>query len=175
MASNYVLSRPGEVQLIPWNTTSASGAKDTSGGTILGSVRSIELTYEAEARTATSTANNDAVVATLYSTGNATLTIEIEEITDDNLNIIFDGSLNASGTQVNVSSSGGAPQYYSVYAEGFYLNGTAAQLAVRKASARPGTTLALNNEQQIATLTMDVMYDPDASAVPYMFSIGPVT
>lgn len=160
--SNYVLRRPSAVYI------GAYGATSTSSATDIGSIRKVTFSNSVESQKATSSKYNDAVVEVAYSGAAGELTIEFEEITA--ANVAYALLATSSGTTIYSDADDSTPTYYKVWVQHFPIGGVDKQLVCYRCCIRPGTEMTLANEQQVPTLTLDVMVDPDGATAQKFFA-----
>jgi len=141
----------------------AYGASEASS-TDAGSCRTLELNVTVEENVGTSAAFGDAIVEALFSGTRASVKVELEDITLDNLAKTIGGTV--SGSDILLDGIGGTPTYFTLYARGFKADGTAKYLHGVKCYIKPNSGIKLGKDQQVLSLEIVLMCDP-ASALGY--------
>ena len=164
--ANYVIQRPEYVAYM----TTASGYVYASGmsasaitdSKTLGSCREITFEMTSEVLKATSTNYNDAVVGTLLSGYEGTLTLLLEEVTSSAMMLGYD--MSANGTSYEITASATVPTNYCIIAEPFKIDGTSCTGIFTKCNIAAPPVRKLSRDQELLELKFTVLVDVDASA-----------
>ena len=168
--SNYSLTRPTQVGYCTTTSgyTSATSASAIAGVSDLGSCREISFEITSETLTATSSKNNDAVVATSVAGYQGTLTMVLEEMTSSAMALAW--GLSGSATNLFFDASATTPTNYTIVSSKWYIDGSASTLLLYKCNLIPGSVRKLSREQELLEVKFNVLVDPDASAGKRFFA-----
>jgi hypothetical protein len=168
--SNYVIKRP---EYVGYFTTASSyiyasgmSASAITDSNDLGSCREVTFELSSEVLKATSTNYNDAVVETLLSGYEGTLTILLEEITSSAMMLGY--GLSGSAALWNITGSSSTPTNYAIVVEPFMIDGSANTAIFTKCNMTQPPTRKLSRDQELLELKFSVMVDVSASAVAFI-------
>lgn len=156
--SNYYIQRPDFVKL------GVQGALEAAC-TDLGSITSVEIPFEAEARMRRSSKYRGAPVEATIDAASATITVVCEEMTTELFQFLSGATYAANALAVD--GTGGAPTYLTAYIGSIPIDGNKHTFHAVKCIVDPSFSLSLDAEGMEVELPLVMMVDPEASGAKF--------
>lgn len=158
--SNFYINRPQFVKV---------GAEGAAEGTCtdLGSVRSVEISFEAEARFATAAKYRGAPVEGTIDAAQGTINVVCEEMTEALFEYLTGGTYDGVNDELLVDGTGGDPVYLTVYVGDIPVQGVQHTFHAIRCIVEPSFSLSLGEEQMTVNLPLRMLVNPAATGAKF--------
>jgi hypothetical protein len=160
IVSNFYINRPQFVKV------GAEGANEAAS-TDLGSVRSVEISFEADARFATAAKYRGAPVEGTIDAANGSINVVCEEMTEAVFEYLTGSTYDGTNDKLLVDGTGGDPVYLTVYIGDIPIQGVAHTFHAIRCIVDPSFSLSLGEDQMTVELPLKMLVNPAATGAKF--------